>query len=116
MLWFNERKEGDVTKLISADSHVAVRLGQIRERVPSSLHDAFDDAIAAQGRIDSELRGGRTLSLADWDLEAFRDPGYYDPVARLAAMDRDGVQAEVLYSEVSAFRAFGLVKDRKSVV
>ena len=38
------------------------------------------------------------------------DPGYFDPVARLAAMDRDGVEAEVLYSEVSAFRAFGLVK------
>jgi predicted TIM-barrel fold metal-dependent hydrolase len=31
-------------------------------------------------------------------------------VARLAAMDRDGVDAEVLYSEVSAFRHFGLVK------
>ena len=43
-------------------------------------------------------------------MEAFRDPGYRDPVARLAAMDRDGVDAEVLYSEVSAFRAFGLVK------
>jgi len=39
-----------------------------------------------------------------------RDPGYFDPVARLAAMDRDGVQAEVLYSEVSAFRAYGLVQ------
>src|SRR4051812_9690618 len=42
-------------------------------------------------------------------MEAMRDPGYRDPVARLAAMDRDGVDAEVLYSEVSAFRAFGLV-------
>jgi predicted TIM-barrel fold metal-dependent hydrolase len=39
-----------------------------------------------------------------------RDPGYRDPVARLAAMDRDGVRAEVLYSEVSAFRSFGLVR------
>ena len=56
------------------------------------------------------MRGGRKLSLGDFDLDAFRDPGYHDPVARLAAMDRDGVDAEVLYSEVSAFRAFGLVK------
>jgi predicted TIM-barrel fold metal-dependent hydrolase len=97
-------------KLISADSHVAVSLDAIRERVPRSLHEAFDDATAAQAKIDEDLRGGRKLSLADWDLEAFRDPGYRDPVARLAAMDRDGVRAEVLYSEVSAFRAFGLVK------
>ena len=34
--------------LISADSHVAIALDAIRERVPSSLHEAFDDAIAAQ--------------------------------------------------------------------
>src|ERR1700676_3184445 len=99
-----------MTKLISADSHVAVSLDAIRERVPRSLHEAFDDAIAAQAQIDEDLRGGRKLSLDDWDMEAFRDPGYHEPVARLAAMDRDGVQAEVLYSEVSAFRAFGLVK------
>lgn len=99
-----------MTKLISADSHVAVSLDAIRERVPRSLHEAFDDAIGAQAQIDEDLRGGRKLSLDDWDMEAFRDPGYREPVARLAAMDRDGVQAEVLYSEVSAFRAFGLVK------
>jgi predicted TIM-barrel fold metal-dependent hydrolase len=97
-------------RLISADSHVAVRLDTIRERVPSALHETFDDAIAEQARIDGELKGGRKLSLADFDMDAFRDPGYYEPLARLAAMDRDGVEAEVLYSEVSAFRAFGLVK------
>ncbi|MBL7496683.1 amidohydrolase [Frankia sp. CNm7] len=99
-----------MTKLISADSHVAVRLDAIRDRVPRSLREAFDDATAEQARIDEDLRGGRKISLDDWDLEAFRDPGYREPVARLAAMDRDGVQAEVLYSEVSAFRSFGLVK------
>lgn len=96
--------------LISADSHVAISLDAVRERVPSSLHDAFDDAIAAQAAIDAELRGAKQLSLDDWDMEAMRDPGYRDPHARLAAMDRDGVHAEVLYSEVSAFRAYGLVK------
>src|SRR6478609_8356997 len=58
------------SRLISADSHVAVSLAAIRERVPASLHEAFDDAIAAQARIE----------------------------------------AEVLYSEVSAFRAYGLVQ------
>src|SRR5262249_22559549 len=97
-------------RLISADSHVAISVERIRERVPSGLRDAFDDAIAQQAAIADELRGGKQLSLDDWDMEAFRDPGYREPVARLAAMDRDGVDAEVLYSEVSAFRAFGLVK------
>ena len=50
------------------------------------------------------------MDLSAWDMEALSDPGYSDPIARLAAMDRDGVEAEVLYSEVSAFRSFGLVK------
>ena len=98
------------SRLISADSHVAISLDAIRERVPAALHEAFDDAIAEQARIDAELKRGKQLSLDDFDMEAMRDPGYRDPVARLAAMDRDGVDAEVLYSEVSAFRAFGLVQ------
>jgi predicted TIM-barrel fold metal-dependent hydrolase len=82
-------------------------MDRIRERVPQSLRAAFDDAIAEQARADSEVRGGQAISFR---TKAMADPGYFDPVARLAAMDRDGVQAEVLYSEVSAFRSFGLVK------
>src|SRR5262249_40916378 len=95
-------------RLISADSHVAISLDAVREPGPANLHEMFDGAIAAQGRIDAELRGGRQMSLGDFDMEASRDPGYREAEARLAAMDRDGVDAEVLYSEVSAFRAFGL--------
>jgi predicted TIM-barrel fold metal-dependent hydrolase len=103
--------EATVTQtLISADSHVNVRIDAIRERVPHHLRQDFDDALAGQAAIDKELRAGRKLSLDDWDMTAFKDPGYFEPHARLAAMDRDGVQAEVLYSEVSAFRSFGLVK------
>ena len=100
-----------MTTLISADSHVAVSPAAIRERVPRSLHETFDDAMAAQAKIAKDLNGGRkALSLDDFDVEAIGDPGYREPAARLAAMDRDGVRAEVLYSELSAFRAFGLVK------
>jgi predicted TIM-barrel fold metal-dependent hydrolase len=97
-------------RLISADSHVALSIEAVRERVPSALHETFDDALKAQAAIDHEQRAGKQLSLESWDMEAMRDPGYRDPHARLAAMDRDGVDAEVLYSEVSAFRSFGLVK------
>src|ERR1700737_3114690 len=86
-------------RLISADSHVAVSLSAVRERVPEPLHEAFDDAVAEQARIDEELRGGRKLSLDSFDMEAMRDPGYRDPVARLSAMDRDGGGAGGLYLE-----------------
>ena len=34
----------------------------------------------------------------------FKRPGYGDPRERLRDMDQDGVEVEVLYSEVSAFR------------
>lgn len=98
------------TRLISADSHVALKVADVRERVPAHLREPFDDALAASARSEDELRGGHKLSLESWAMEAMRDPGYHDPHARLAAMDRDGVQAEVLYSEVSAFRSYGLVK------
>jgi hypothetical protein len=96
-------------KLISADSHVRVKLEAVKDVLPQTLREAFDDAIARQASSDMDLKGGREMDLSDWDMEAFGDPGYWDPEARLAAMDRDGVQAEVLYSEVSAFRHFGLI-------
>jgi predicted TIM-barrel fold metal-dependent hydrolase len=103
-------------KLISADSHVRVKLEAVKDVLPQTLREAFDDAIARQASSDMDLKGGREMDLSDWDMEAFGDPGYWDPEARLAAMDRDGVQAEVLYSEVSAFRHFGLIKgDWKSI-
>ena len=81
----------DRSRLISADSHVAVSLDAIRDRVPKKLHGAFDDAISQQQSEEEARRGGRQLSMDDFDMEAFRDPGYRDPIARLAAMDRDGV-------------------------
>jgi predicted TIM-barrel fold metal-dependent hydrolase len=98
------------TRLISADSHVAIDPMSVAERLPSALRESFTDSLAAQAKVDEDLRGGRQMSLMSWDMEAMRDAGYRDPVARLAAMDRDGVEAEVLYSEVSAFRSYGLVK------
>src|SRR5205085_6524362 len=66
-------------RLISADSHVAISIDDVRARVPAKLREPFDDAMAEQRRIDTELRGGREMSLEDWDMEAFRDPGYREP-------------------------------------
>ena len=67
------------TRLISADSHVAVSLDAIRERVPVGSRAAFDDATAEQARIDADNRRGRTLDTSDCDIEARTYPGYHDP-------------------------------------
>jgi len=36
------------------------------------------------------------------DITAWNHPGHTDPAAEIAAMDRDGVFAEVIFPEVSA--------------
>ena len=97
-------------RLISADSHVRITADSVRERLSAKVAAQYDDALKALAAEEDELRGGQSFGLGNFDLEGARDPGYWEPNARLAAMDRDGVEAEVLYSEVSAFRAYGLVR------
>jgi predicted TIM-barrel fold metal-dependent hydrolase len=99
-------------KVISADSHVieppdvwASRLtGEFREAAPKLLSDEKTDRIVCAGmnmefpvglaagvmRSDEEVRAeGR------WDEDV--PPSAYDPDARIAAMERDGLVGEVLY-------------------
>jgi predicted TIM-barrel fold metal-dependent hydrolase len=97
-------------RLISADSHVQVPLAAVRERVPANLREPFDDALAVAARRDEEQRGGKVLDVSKFISAAFSERGYWDPNERLKLMDADGVDAEVLYSEVSAFRHFGLIQ------
>ena len=98
-------------QLISADSHVMIPVAAVRERIPAKLRDPLDAAVASAAARQTELSGGKVLDTSKFITAAFSEPGYWDPVARLEAMDRDGVAAEVLYSEVSAFRHFGLIED-----
>ena len=96
------------TRLISVDSHVRIEPEQIKANLTSRYHGAWDDAVAAE---DAEHRRefGDTdpkVLAAGFSHEAFTNPGYREPAERLKAMDRDGVDAEVLYSEVSAFRHY----------
>jgi predicted TIM-barrel fold metal-dependent hydrolase len=99
------------TRLISVDSHVRIEPAQIKANLASKFHDAWDEAVRIEDARHLEEMGGiePKVLLAGFSHEAFSDPGYYDPHARLAAMDRDEVDAEVLYSEVSAFRSYGLM-------
>ena len=101
------------TRLISVDSHVKVAPEQLRALMPSKYHDDWDGAVAAEHAQHVKEMGGVDPSVmaAGFSHEAFSNPGYYDPAERLKAMDRDGVEAEILYSEVSAFRHYPHMKE-----
>jgi predicted TIM-barrel fold metal-dependent hydrolase len=101
------------TRLISVDSHVKIAPDAIKEGMPSRYHSAWDDAVATERAQHVRELGGidPSVLVAGFSHEAFSNPGYHDPAERLKAMDRDGVDAEVLYSEVSAFRHYPLMRE-----
>ncbi len=98
------------SRLISADSHVAVSLDAIRERVPAALHEAFDDAIAEQARIDAELKqGGSSRSTTStWRRCATRAITIRWRASRPWTATASRPRCCIRRS--SAFRSFGLVK------
>ena len=108
------------TKLVSADDHVDVSHDAVKARLASKFHGDYDDAIgrfgalmaatmsseanrqwAEQAGVEQDPDAGR---IGGRDYPSFGRDGYGDAKARLADLDTDGVQASVLYSEVSAFR------------
>ncbi|MCU1452279.1 MAG: amidohydrolase 2 [Acidimicrobiales bacterium] len=101
------------TQLISVDSHVRIEPDQIKANLASRFHSEWDAAVAAQNARHIEELGGidPKVLAAGFSHEAITNPGYYDGAARLEAMDRDDVSAEILYSEVSAFRNYGHMRD-----
>ncbi|GMU79482.1 MAG: amidohydrolase [Acidimicrobiia bacterium] len=98
-------------RVVSVDSHVSVSHEAIKGRLQSGLHDAYDAAVASHDRAMAELRGGQAFGMEIFRHEAATRAGYRDPYERLRDMDVDGVEAEILYSELSAFRFFPLLGD-----
>lgn len=92
--------------LISSDSHVQFTDDWVKARLSTRMQGVWDDAVRQHKAHEIELRGGRPpLQVEDFvDMEAANDPGHFEPHAKLAAMDRDGVQAEVIFPEVGANR------------
>src|SRR3954454_2331009 len=100
--------------LISSDSHVKVGHDAVKRHLATKFHDAYDKA--ASGFQVQMSQGAGAVNQAwdtarkrEQDTSAFRlrnlsQPGHTDPVARLEAMDLDGVAQEVLYCEVSGVR------------
>jgi uncharacterized protein len=98
--------EGDIVeRLISADSHVTVSHDDVKAKLPNSLHAEYDDAVASLVRTMSGGAGkANQAMMREYDHPAWGRPGKADPHERLKDMDTDGVDAEVLYCEVSAYR------------
>ncbi len=89
-------------RLISVDSHANFTKEQVFSHASKALQSTWEDAMARhEAYVAKELRHGLPpLSLADFvDLDAYKDAGWIDPSARLKAMDRDGVEAEVLFPD-----------------
>lgn len=98
-------------RIISADSHVTLLDDAILGHLPRRHHDAYRDAKVAfvqrllEGKPQKKRRteGGPPMPIVGQDRpwEAAGRPGEYDPHARLADMDIDRVDAEVLYCDVT---------------
>jgi predicted TIM-barrel fold metal-dependent hydrolase len=101
-------------RLISADSHVKMSHEQVKRHLAPTLHDAYDAAANAyearmsRGTGAANRAGAQMAATTGQAIAAknavFTRPSYWDPEERLRDMDADGVDVEVLYSEVSAFR------------
>jgi uncharacterized protein len=99
-------------RLISADSHVSISQDQIRANLEPRYHDAYNDAVQAfTDRMTKGAARVNTEGMLKNVHAAFHQPGYRDGAERLKEMDTDGVAVEVVYSEVSAFRYIGDMRE-----
>jgi predicted TIM-barrel fold metal-dependent hydrolase len=99
-------------RVISADSHVKVSHDQVKGHLAARYHESYD---AAAGAFEAKMRRGAGAANRAGAVIAknavFTRAGYGDPVERLKDMDTDGVDTEVLYCEVSAFRYLADMND-----
>ncbi len=101
-------------KVIDADSHINSPPDLWQKRVPAQYRDRAPklvdmggfDGWTAEGRPPTPLpplsfaAGKKPQELAKRQIRfAEQDPGCWDPVARLKALDADGIDAQVLYGD-----------------
>ena len=102
------------SRIISSDSHVSVQHDDVKAHLATRLHDEYDAALMQAyremlgGNAAKANQGGNEIKHASWGR-----PGYSEPHERLRDMDIDGVDIEVLYCEVSAYRYLYLLADRR---
>jgi predicted TIM-barrel fold metal-dependent hydrolase len=114
-------------RLISSDDHVDISHDDVKARLATKYHDAYDTGVArfqtamtgmltaaanARWREQQGLEPDDNVGMAKNRTHAsWRRPGHTQAPARLADMDMDGVEASVTYCEVSAFRYLYLIDD-----
>jgi predicted TIM-barrel fold metal-dependent hydrolase len=89
------------TRIISADSHVALSHDEVKRHLAPRHHEAYDTGVVA---FEAAMRGPAGETVARFNAKGWDRPGHFDGAAHLADMDIDGVDIEVVYCEVSAFR------------
>ncbi len=95
-------------KLVSVDSHVQYTDAWVTERLPERLREKWIAGNRKHQQLEVERRGGFTPVIEDiMDPYAWNDPGHTEPHAKLKAMDRDGVYAEVIFPEVGGAKMCG---------
>lgn len=96
-----------VDRLISTDSHIEIEHELVMKHLDPKHHEEYKNALQTYGKQFLESTTSQDNGAwqgADYEHPAKGRPGHSDPIARLKDMDTDGVDQEVLYCEVSAFR------------
>ena len=91
---FKPSSTGKQVLLVSGDSHVGPLLDtQLREYCPKRYLDQFDEFAASPmvAAVRAALGSGLSVNA--------KTAGHYDPDARLADMDSDGVAAELIFHD-----------------
>src|SRR6478752_3660600 len=117
-------------RVIDADSHVNEPADVWRTRVPAKLRDLAPRMVEVDGgKVGWSFEGGRrihrvTSACAGIDETAYTSdgvrwdeirPASYDPKARLAEMELDMIQAQVLYPSLAPQpESFGTDRERPS--
>jgi len=81
--------------IVSADSHVLVLDEEVVKQLPSRLHETY-----------LGLRGAHRRPEVSSDAPGEGPAGEWDPKERLADMDLDGIQTELLYTDPTGGAAF----------
>ena len=95
-------------RIISADSHVSTSHEQVLAHLATKWHEAYDNATGAFAQAQ---RQAAAAANQQWTRNPHRHPaagrmGNQSAAERLADMDLDGIDIEILYSELSGFRYF----------
>ena len=116
-------------RLISSDDHVDLAHDAIKENLATKFHASYDAAIGEFGAsmattMSAEANGlwRKQQGLEAVEVASMQDlagrrhpaagrPGHTDPKSRLEDLDADGIDASVMYCEVSAFRYLYLLKE-----